>query len=150
MAKRYFEDIEVGRTRYLGSYQFVREEIVDFARRFDPMAIHLDPTVADSVHGGLIASGYHTLCIANRMVVDEIRQDIAGIAGLGIESLQWPTPVRPGQKIQYHHEVVDKRPSDSVSDAGIVSESITADNQRGDLVLSFDTSGLIKRRTSTD
>jgi acyl dehydratase len=142
----WFDDIDAGTTVDCGSTTVSEREIVDFAREFDPLAIHTDPEAASaSQFGGIIASGYHTLCLSVRLLVDEIRSKRAVVGGLGLEDVTWPTPVEPGDVLSVRTEILDTRPSNSDPEKGIVHEEITVTNQRGETVLSFENYELVRR-----
>ncbi|MCL7417086.1 MAG: MaoC family dehydratase N-terminal domain-containing protein, partial [Halalkalicoccus sp.] len=120
-----FEGIEPGTTVDCGSTTVSEDEIVEFAERYDPLAIHTDPTAAaESRFGGLIASGYHTLCLSVRLLVEDVRSERAVVGGLGINDVCWHRPVEPGDRIAVRNEVLDTRPSESNPSAGIVHEAI--------------------------
>ena len=149
--RRFFEEIEPDESGETGSYTVTEAEIVDFAAEWDPQPFHLDPDDPETAqHGGLIASGYHTLNIANRLLVEGHRGNVASIAGLGIDDLRWKRPVRPGDTITVGYETIDYRNSESRPDAGIIRQRITARNQDGDVVLTYIDAGLIKRRPGAD
>lgn len=149
--RRFFEDIEPNETGETGSYTVTETEIVDFAAEYDPQPFHLDPGHPETEqHGGLIASGYHTLSITNKLLVDGHRGNVASIAGLGLDELRWKRPVRPGDTITVGYETIDYRDSESHPHAGIIKQRITARNQNGDTVLTYIDAGLIKRRPVGD
>lgn len=143
----YYEDLEVGDLRELGDVTVTRDEIVDFAEQYDPLPFHLDEDAAIKAgHDGLIASGYHTLSLVNGVVVREYRQDVDSVVGFGIDDLQWPHPVKPGDTLTVFHEIVDKRPSESYPGTGITEVEITAETDDGETVISYETAGLVKQR----
>lgn len=142
----FYEDVETGVPTDLGTHTFTESGIVEFAERWDPLPFHTDREVADRRHGGLIASGFHTLCVTTRLAVDGFRRETASIAGLGIEELRWPRPVRPGDTMAVELEVVDKRQSGSRPDAGIVRESVTG-TVDGATVIEYGDAALVERRT---
>lgn len=142
----FYEDVEVGVPVDLGTHTFSESGIVEFAERWDPLPFHVDPEVAERRHGGLIASGFHTLCVTTRLAVEGFRRETASIAGLGIEELRWPRPVRPGDTMAVELEVIGKRPSGSRPDAGIVRESVTG-TVDGEPVVAYEDAALIERRT---
>lgn len=142
---RFFEDIPVGEPTELGRHTVTESEITEFARQYDPLPFHTDPDDAvETIHGELIASGYHTLCIANRIVVDEFRTDVAAVVGFGIDDLKWHAPVRPGDTLVVTAEITDKRPSESRPGLGIVRNEITV-TRDGEPVLTYVTDGMIER-----
>lgn len=121
---RYYEDLEVGDVYETGSETVTKAEIVDFAEQFDPQPFHVDEEAArDSMFGGLVASGLHTLCLSTRLTVVDVFGGAAGIAnmgGAGIDELRWHEPVRPGDGLHVALEVAEKTPSESRSDRGYV------------------------------
>lgn len=142
-----FEGIEPGTTVHCGSTTVSEDEIVEFAERYDPLAIHTDPAAAaESRFGGLIASGYHTLCLSVRLLVEGVRSERAVVGGLGIDDVRWHRPVEPGDTIAVRTEILDTRPSESDSDTGIVHEAIAVTNQREETVLSYENYELLARR----
>lgn len=146
----YFEDIEEGAVISCDSKTVSKTEIVEFAEQFDPLPIHTDPAAAaESRYGEIIASGYHTLSLTVRLLVDEIRSERAVIGGLGIDDVRWHTPVRPGDTITASNEVVGTRVSESDRDTGIVHDAITVTNQNGETVLTLDNYELVASRSDS-
>ena len=110
----YFEDFRVGDRFRTGAYTLGREEVLSFARVYDPQPFHLDDDAAEaSVFGGLAASGWHTAAITIRLLVLGEPKIAGGIVGRVIEQLEWPRPVRPGDTLRVDSEVLDARPSRS-------------------------------------
>ncbi|MGH7374893.1 MAG: MaoC/PaaZ C-terminal domain-containing protein, partial [Candidatus Rokuibacteriota bacterium] len=94
---KFFEDVEVGETTRFGRYEVTREEIIEYARQFDPQPFHLDEEAARaSMFGGLIASGWHTGAMFIRMVCDGMVPTAATSGSMGFDDLKWLKPVRPG------------------------------------------------------
>jgi acyl dehydratase len=134
---KYFEDVAVGETTRFGRYEVTREEIVEYARQFDPQPFHLDDEAARaSMFGGLIASGWHTGAMFIRMVCDSMIPDAATSGAMGFDDLKWLRPVRPGDVLTVESEVREKvegrRP-----DRGIVKIESRISNQRGEVVMSL-------------
>jgi acyl dehydratase len=143
----HFEDFQVGAVHHLGAHTFTREEIVGFARRYDPQPFHLDEDAArDSIYGGLIASGWQTGSVCFRLAVDALIGEAASLGSPGIDELRWLAPVRPGDTITARAEVLEARPSRSKPDRGIVRIRYDAHNQRGEHVFSMIGPGLFLRR----
>lgn len=94
---RYFEDIEIGKTQKFGNYQVVREEVIDFASKYDPQPFHLDDEAAAKTHfGRLSASGWHTCAMTMAMLVENLKNNKeAGLGSPGIDQLRWLKPVFP-------------------------------------------------------
>ncbi|WP_211330632.1 MaoC/PaaZ C-terminal domain-containing protein [Halalkalicoccus subterraneus] len=105
-----FEGIEPGTTIDCGSTIVSELEIVEFAERYDLLEIHMDPSAAAESHfGGIIASGYHTLCLLVRFLVEGIRTERAVVGGLGIDDVRWHQPAEPGDTISVKNEILDTR-----------------------------------------
>lgn len=144
---QHYEDVEVGRTYDCGETTVTEADIIEFAERFDPLTMHTDPERAeDSPHDGLIASGYHTLAMTVRLLVDEYRADRAVIAGLSIDNVTWHRPVRPGDTLTASITMDDKRLSGGNPTNGIVSMTVQTHNQDDELVLSYDDTELVRVR----
>jgi acyl dehydratase len=129
-SNRYLEDLQVGEKIQTAAMTVTEEEVLEFSRRYDPQPMHADPRVP----GGLIASGWHTAAIVMRLTVDSNPLGSLPLLGLGVDGIQWPLPVRPGDTIQVEMEVLDIRPSKSQPTHGIVKIRSTARNQRGEVV----------------
>jgi acyl dehydratase len=143
----YFEDIEEGTVVSCGSTTVSADDIVEFGEQFDPLDIHTDPeAAAESRYDGIIASGYHTLSLSVRLLVDEVRGERAVVGGLGIDDVRWHEPVRPGDSITVETEILTKRVSESSPGTGIIHEAITVRNQDGATVLSLENRELVERR----
>ncbi|MCU4718486.1 MaoC family dehydratase [Halapricum hydrolyticum] len=103
----YFEDLSVGDTETFGTYTVTREEIVEFARQYDPQPFHVDPeAAAQSPFGGLVASGWHTTAMTMRVLVDGFLARAATRGALGVDELRWYDPVRPGDTLSARSEVL--------------------------------------------
>ena len=147
--KYYWEDLVVGSTRELGSVSPTREQILDFARQFDPQPFHLDEAAAQaSVFGSLCASGWHTCAMAMRLMVDNFLSEAASLGSPGLESLKWLKPVFPGDTLSLRHTVLDSRPMSRRPDVGLVRTLWEMHNQHGDQVLRMEGWGMFRRRTS--
>lgn len=144
----FLEDVTVGETISCGSVTVTEEKITDFAERFDPLAIHTDPSAAaESRYDGLIASGYHTLSLSVRLLVEAVRKERAVIAGLGIDDVRWREPVRPGDTLSVTTTITDARVSESDPGTGVIDESIVVTNQDGVEVLTLENHELLERRS---
>ena len=144
----YYEDIEVGVVRRFGSKQVTREEVIDFAGKYDPQPFHLDDKAAANTHfGRLSASGWHTGSMAMRMMVDNMKEhEQAGLGSPGIEDLRWLTPVYPGDTLRCETEVLEKRRSASRPEMGLFKSKLTVFNQHDAPVMTMVSTGLIRVR----
>jgi acyl dehydratase len=135
---RYFEDFSVGQVFELGHREMKKEDLVAFAREYDPQPFHLDEEAARrSMYGGLIASGWHTLAVGSRLFGDTILQDAAGLGSPGIEELRWLLPVRPGDVLSGRATVLETRASERNPARGTVRWHCETLNQDGEVVLSM-------------
>jgi acyl dehydratase len=144
----YFEDLEVGSESDFGSYQVTREEVLEFASKYDPQPFHLSDEEAAKTHFGRIAaSGWHTaamvMAVIARKVVGE-RQ--AGLGSPGIDELRWLKPVYPGDTLHVRGKIVAKRESRSKPDIGSFRTETTVTNQDGVPVMTFTSIVLMRRR----
>jgi acyl dehydratase len=144
---RHWEDFKVGEIEQIGGRKVEREEVIDFARRFDPQPFHVDEAAAaQSMYGGLIASGWHTCALVMRMMCDAYLLKSASVGSPGIENLKWLKPVRPGDTIRAQRTTLDSRTSKSRPDIGIVRNLWEVFNQHGELVMTMEGYGMFKRR----
>ena len=128
-----------------------QDDVIAFGRRFDPQPFHTDPELArDSVHGGLIASGWHTGCMAMRMLVDNFVSRVASIGSPGIDEVRWHKPVRPGDTLSVRATITQARRSSSKPDRGIVTTLVEVINQEKDTVMSWTGAGFYLCRESLD
>lgn len=147
MTYRYLEDFEPGQVHEAGSALVERDEIMAFARRYDPQPFHLDDAAADaSIFKGVTASGWFTAALTMRLTVNSGVMAAIGIIGIGIDELRWPRPVRPGDTLRVTLEIVDVKPSDRGQPRGIVSVRLTTRNQNDELVLSEIARLIVPRR----
>jgi acyl dehydratase len=145
--ERWFEDYREGETIAFGDRTVTAEEIIAFARAYDPQSFHLSEEGGRATpYGGLIASGWHTAALTMRMLVDHVltRQ---GLGSPGLDELRWLAPVRPGDRLSCRVTVLETRRSRSKPDRGIVRQKVETYNQRGEQVLSWTVAGLVRCRT---
>jgi acyl dehydratase len=136
-AERYFEDYQVGMVDEFGEVLVTAEEIVEFARRYDPQTMHVDAVAAAAGRfGGLIASGWHTGSLTMRLFVEHYLSKVATLPSPGIDELRWVRPVRPGDTLRMRVTVVETRRSKSKPDRGIVRSLVEVLNQNGEVVMS--------------
>lgn len=145
----HWEDFPVGSVREFGGASVSKEEIVAFARQFDPQPFHVDEVAAGaSPFGGLIASGWHTCGIAMRMYYDAVLHRAASQGSPGIEKLRWLKPVRPGDVLRARVEVLEARPSESKPHLGLVRNHWQILNQASEVVLEMEGWGMFRRRAT--
>jgi acyl dehydratase len=145
--ERYFEDYLPGSVYEYGSLTVTEPEIIEFAKRFDPQSMHIDPEqAAQGRYGGIVASGWHTVGLAMRLFVDHYLSRVASLASPGVDEIRWPNPVRPGDTLRVRLSVLETRPSRSKADRGIVRTLIEALNQNDQLVLSMIGISILGRR----
>jgi acyl dehydratase len=129
-AQLFFEDLVVGRVFHTASVDVTAEEITTFAARYDPQPFHTDPIAAkQTVFGGLVASGWMTAALTMRLMMTGEFHFGSGVVGLGVDTLQWPRPVRPGDRLTASVEVMSTRTSQSRPAHGIVKIRTTTTNQ---------------------
>ncbi|MEN3290914.1 MAG: hypothetical protein V7642_167 [Burkholderiales bacterium] len=145
--KWYFEDFKVGNTIKLGSRTLTEEEIISFAKEYDPQPFHIDKAAAEkSMFGGIIASGWQTCGIMMRMLVDGYLREAASLGSPGVDEIRWLKPVRPGDTLSVSITTVESRPSSSKPDRGVVVNTWQATNQRGEVVATIKGMGMFLRR----
>jgi acyl dehydratase len=145
---RYFEDFQVGQVHELGSYVVPREEILAFARQFDPQPFHLDEEAGrQSIFGSIIASGWHTAAICHRLLVESLLKDSASMGSPGLDELRWLLPVKPGDTLSARIEVLAVTPSRSKPDRGSLKTRMEVRNQRGEVVMTEGATVLFRRRS---
>lgn len=145
---QYFEDIAVGTVARFGSYQVTREEVMEFAARYDPQPFHLSDEAAAQTHfGRLSASGWHTCAMVMSMIVAHSKNNRqAGLGSPGIDELRWRKPVYPGDTLRCETEVIEKRVSESRPEMGIFKSRMTVFNQDDVAVMTMISNGLIATR----
>lgn len=145
---QYFEDIAVGAKASFGSYQVTREEVMNFASRYDPQPFHLSDDAAAQTHfGRLSASGWHTCAMVMSMIVANLKNNKqAGLGSPGVDELRWLKPVYPGDTLRCETEVIEKRQSQSRPEMGIFKSRMTVFNQDDVAVMSMVSNGLIATR----
>jgi acyl dehydratase len=143
----YFEDFTPGQEFHTSGVTLTEGEIIDFALRFDPQPFHLDVEAAkQTIFGGLIASGFHTMALTFRLYVQTNALATASLGSPGLDEVRWLRPVRPGDTLRAVVEVLETRPSTSKPDRGIVTVKYTTRNQRGEPVMTMLAKQLIRRR----
>jgi acyl dehydratase len=141
------EDLRAGKVLELGTLALSKEEIIEFARRFDPQPFHVDEVAAKaSIYGGLIASGWHTGSACMRLVVDNFLSHTRSMGSPGLEQLRWLKPVRPGEALKLRATILEVRPSTSHPDRGSVRLLFEVENPAGEIAVSM-VSGFILGRS---
>jgi acyl dehydratase len=144
----YFEDLEIGAETEFGTYNVTREEVLEFARKYDPQPFHLSDEEAAKTHfGRLSASGWHTaamtMAVTARRVVGEKQ---AGLGSPGIDELRWKKPVYPGDTLHVRGRILEKTPSRSRPEMGSFRTETIVTNQDDEIVMTFISIVLIRRR----
>ena len=145
---QFYEDIAVGQKQAFGHYEVTREEVVDFASKYDPQPFHLDDDAAAATHfGRLSASGWHTCAMTMAMLVENLKANKqAGLGSPGVDQLRWKKPVYPGDTLRCESVVIEKRRSASRPEMGIFKSSLTVFNQNDEPVLEMVSNGLVSTR----
>lgn len=145
---KYLEDMIVGAEVHFGSYDVTREEVLEFARKYDPQPFHISDEAAAKTHfGRLAASGWHTCAMTMSVLVDHLSRDPqAGLGSPGVDELRWLIPVFPGDKLQVHGKILDVTPSRSKPSLGSMRTEMTVNNQDGATVMRFTSIVLMQRR----
>lgn len=143
----YFEDFRPGRRFVSSSVTMHEAEIMDFAFKYDPQPFHISkPAAEESMYGGIIASGFHTLAVIFRMMHQENVFNACNIGSPGIEELRWLKPVHAGDTIHAEMEVLAAEPSSSRPERGRVRMAWTARNQNGEAVMTMTIVHIMLRR----
>ncbi len=145
--KMYFEDYVVGSEIPLGSYHVTEEEILTFARQYDPQPFHIDKAAAESsIYGGLISSGWMTCSIIMRLLVQSMGDRSTSMGSPGVDEVRWIKPVYAGDTLTAVLKILEKRPSSSKPDRGVVLTQWVGSNQKGEVVCTVKGMGMYKRR----
>jgi acyl dehydratase len=147
----WFEDIELGVKRTIGTHTFTQDEIIAFGKKYDPQPFHVDPVAAKrSSYGGIIASGWHSVAIWMRLMIDmqvSLGQGAwRGGVSPGFEDLRWIKPVRPGMTLTYSTETIEKVDLKSRPEMGLIKSRNEARDEYGALYVSFVGKGFVFRR----
>lgn len=144
----FYEDLAIGTTRNFGAYEVTREEVMEFASKYDPQPFHLDDEAAAQTHfGRLSASGWHTCSMTMRMMVENMMNEKStGLGSPGVDQLRWKKPVYPGDTLRCETEVIEKRRSASRPEMGIFKSRIRTFNQNDEVVLEMVSNALIRTR----
>jgi len=148
---KFLEDLVPGEVVEVGAYTVTEEEILDFARRFDPQPFHLDAEAGRRTHfGGLVASGWHSCGIMMRIMVDQVLSPETSLGSPGIDELRWLKPVRPGDTLRLRLTMLEARRSRSRPEMGSTRQRMELLNQKDEVVLSAVGLGLVRARSLPD
>jgi len=143
----YFEDFFPGQDIDLGNRTVSEEEIIEFASRFDPQPFHVDKdAAAQSIYGGVIASGWHTCSMMMRLVVDGLMAKSSSMGSPGLDGVRWLAPVRAGDTLNVRYQTTQVKASNSKPDRGVVWSKWVAINQHGETVCTVEGMGMFMRR----
>ena len=145
--QRYFEDYVSGTTYEYGEISLSADEIIEFARRFDPQPIHINSeAAARGPFGGLIASGWHTAGVMMRLLADHYISHVASLASPGVDEIRWLIPVRPGDTLSIRVTVLETKRSRSKPDRGTVRSFVEVMNQNREVVMSLKPLSIVRCR----
>jgi acyl dehydratase len=145
---QYLEDMKVGTKASFGRYEVTREEVLEFAGKYDPQPFHLDDEAAAKTHFGRIsASGWHTCAMTMAMLVENLKKNQqAGLGSPGLDELRWLKPVYPGDTLRVESEITEVTPSRSRPEMGSTKAKVTVFNQHDEPVMRLLSIGLVARR----
>lgn len=147
----YYEDFAVGEPFETGNYEVTAEEIIAFAREYDPLPFHVDEELAaETMTGGLIASGWHVLSMQMKMIYDGILYRTASMGSFGLDEVKWIAPVRPGNLLTLKRTALSKRVSKSRPEMGIIQFKWEVYDQTGELKSTTVGANLIQTRASVE
>jgi len=151
LSDRHLEDYVPGTSGRYGSVLMTEADIVAFGETYDPQPMHVDPAAAlHGPHGGLIASGWHTIAVMMRLMVDNYLNAATSVASPGVDELRWHRPVRPGDRLSARFTVLACRPSASRPDRGVVHTRIEVFAGEDTLVMSQVMVNIVLRRPTAD
>lgn len=145
----YLEDHIPGSVYEYGSIVVDEKAMIDFASQYDPQVFHTDPVAATkSSFGGLVASGWHSVVLATRLLVDHYFLRLANLGSPGVDELRWLKPVRPGDELSVRLTILEVRPSKSKTDRGIVKGLVEVLNQAGDVLTTWKGVNIVLRKNA--
>ena len=145
--ERFFEDYTIGEVAEFGDYLITQEEIVSFAKAYDPQNFHTDPEAAKaSSFGGLAASGWMTGAVVMRMMCDHFIPAVSAMGSPGLDQIRWPRPVRPGDRLRVRVTVLEARRSQSKPDRGVLLLRQEAINQDDKIVMLIEARAIYRCR----
>ncbi len=143
----YFEDMTPGQQTTCGPLSVSADDIIRFARKYDPQPFHLsDEGAAGTLFGTLAASGWHTAAMTMKLIIDHRDEPLASLGSPGFDDLRWSKPVYPGDTLRASTRVIDKRASESRPDMGIVRFEIETFNQNDELVMRLTSIAMMAKR----
>ena len=143
----YFEDFSVGRVFDSGTRQLSEQDILGFAREYDPQYFHTDPEAAkQSIFGGLIASGWQTVGVCMRLMCDTYLLETSTLGSPGVDEVRWVKPVYPGDTLRMRATVIAAKPSSSKPDRGMATMRWDVFNQKNELVMHMQGMLMMKQR----
>ena len=142
----YYEDIELEREHKSADYHVDKDELINFAKQWDPQPFHIDEEAAKHYPTGLIGTSVHSYAILTKLQTEMDIEQPAVVAGLGIDEWRTPNPLRPGDTVHAVGRIIAKRESSSKPNLGIITSISTLYNQKGDVILTYKSTGLILKR----
>ena len=150
MKEHYFDDLKVGARFKSEPLEVTEKQVIEFAHKFDPQMFHLTRKSAErTIIKGLVASGWHTAAMTMRLFVQTLNF-AEGAIGLGVDELRWPNAVRPGDVLKVETEILERRPSRSKPNYGIIRLRNVTTNQRGEIVQTMTANAMVPRRKVSD
>ena len=148
MFKVFYEDMAVGSEESFGSYTASKDEIIEFASKYDPQPFHIDEDMAkQSVFGNLCASGWHTCAMTMRILVDHLMErGVASMGSPGVDGIKWKRPLFPGDTLNVRGEILEKRDSQSRPNLGLVKSRYSVFNQDDELLMEMVTNVMMLKR----
>ncbi len=147
MCDYYFEDLNPGDKFTSPSFTLTAQDLIEFAQKYDPQPFHLDREAAEATHfGALVAPGFQTAALSWALAIKTGVFRKSALAGLGVEGLKWPKPVRAGDTLTCRFEVLETRVSSSRPGTGVAVSRFDLVNQNGDLVFTMRMTQLLRCR----
>ncbi|MBT4512493.1 MAG: acyl dehydratase [Chloroflexi bacterium] len=147
MQLRYYEDYEVGEKAISDTYSVDKTELVEYSKKWDPQPFHVDEEAAKaSIYGGLTAPSAYIVAVAS-LLGNTIEPKIAALGALGMTDMEFPNPMRPGDRITLMSMVTQKRSSKTKPDRGIIHYVVRVTNQNDELVSTYRIKIMVAKRT---
>lgn len=145
--RRYFEDFSLGETWKSASVVMTEDDIIGYAKLYDPQPIHTDPEQAAAGRfGSVIASGWQIAALSMQLFIEAGGYGKTPVVGLGIENLRWRRPVKPGDTLQVKRTVTELDRHKTRPEFGIIKTEVTVTNQEGEVVMSMVSLGQVPSR----